>query len=43
MAEDYLKQWREAENDDESRKTLAMNWRRSQLRKSMMDKAPNKF
>ena len=37
MAENYLKQWRETEVDSESRKKLAMNWRRSQLRKSQMN------
>ena len=41
MAENYLKQWRETQDDNESRKTLAMNWRRSQLRRSMMDRKPN--
>jgi len=43
MAENYLKQWRESQDDDESRKTLAMNWRRSQLRRTMMDRKPNDF
>ena len=41
MAENYLKQWRETQDDNESRKTLAMNWRRSQLRRSLMDRKPN--
>ena len=35
MAENYLKQWREAQEDNEARKNLAMNWRRSQLTKSL--------
>ena len=40
MAENYLQQWREAPEDSETRKTLAMNWRRSQLTKSLANRRP---